>query len=159
LDRSGAAGAEERRPFRLETEEEKHAMNSRDRWILASTLLIALVVGTVAPAVADRWEKLGRRTVNDRLDRDEIVVGADEGRFEAIAFKAEGSAVRFHKVVVHFENGETQAFNRNHVVPRGRRSRALDLDGGKRLIEKVVFYYDEATKRRRRAAVELWGRH
>ncbi len=106
-----------------------------------------------------RWEKLGQRKVNYKLDRDEIYVTRREGRFTALRVRTERSGINLHRIVVHYGNGQTQTINVNQSVPPGTNSRVLDLPGRKRVITKVVFWYDTKNFAGRKGRVELWGRH
>ncbi len=123
-----------------------------------------------APSVSDqssgiknscsqRWEKLGSRKVNYRLDRDEIYVTAREGHFTKLKLQANKGGINLHKVVVHFANGTTQTVRVNQSIPAGGMSKALDLNGNRRVISKVVFYYDTKNFSSKKANVTLFGRH
>lgn len=100
---------------------------------------------------------LGERHVSDLGERDTISVGAERGRFRGLQVKATGSAVEFKRVVVHFENGEEQVFSKNRVLGRGDQSRVIDLQGGPRYIEKVVFHYEARSKGWKGADLKLFG--
>lgn len=104
------------------------------------------------------WEKLGSKKVNYGLDRDEINVTILEGRFTKLKLKIRSGGVNMHKVTVHFGNGQKQEVALRNNFRRGSESRVIDLEGGKRVIKKVVFWYDSKNVSRRRATVELWGR-
>lgn len=121
---------------------------------------VALAVMLWIPAVAEaaEWKRLGTRAVTDRVDHDEIVVGADEGRFTALRLGARRSPVRVRRIVVHFGNGDEQVFEKNFTVPRDGRGPVLDLEGGKRIIRRVSFTYEAASLGRRGAVMSLWGR-
>lgn len=108
---------------------------------------------------AGRWEKLGQRKVNFAMDRDVIMVTAAEGSFKALQLKVKGAPIDLNRVVVHYRNGQTQVLNVRRTIPRGGQTRVLDLPGNNRIITKVVFVYDTRNRARRRATVELWGRH
>lgn len=108
---------------------------------------------------AGRWELLGSRTVNFGLDRDEIMVTANEGFFTALKFKVERSALNLHRMVVHFGDGSTQDVELRNNLKAGQESRIIDLEGNRRVITKVVFVYDTKNKKKARAVIELWGRH
>lgn len=129
-----------------------------ERTQVLTGLLIATLVGVALPAEAGRWVRLGQRTVTDRVDRDTIVVGADEGRFQKLQLRATGSKVRVHRIEITFGNGEKQVIKKDLVLSRGEKSPVLDLDGGQRVIRKVEFTYQEASLRRKKASVTLWGR-
>lgn len=105
------------------------------------------------------WELLGTRKIDYALDRDEIVVTAAEGKFTGLKFKVNRSAINLHKVVVHFGNGEEQELAHRHTIPAGGESPVIDLPGNKRIIQKVVFWYDTKNVAARKGVVELWGRH
>lgn len=134
-------------------------MNRSTPAILALALLALL--GTAIPAAADagRWTKLGELHVSDRVDRDTLQVGAKKGTFDAIRLRVEGGAVQFHDLEIHFENGDVQDIALRSVIRRGGTSRVIDLEGGQRAIDKIVFVYDAQTRRRGKGArVEVHGR-
>ncbi|GAB4417197.1 MAG: hypothetical protein OHK0039_27250 [Bacteroidia bacterium] len=120
-------------------------------------VLFATLSLTAAPM--PRWERLGIRVVNYAIDHDEILVTAYEGFFTALQIKVKGAPIDLMRCVVHYRNGETQEINVRQLIPAGGQSRILDLPGNRRIITKVVFWYDTKNIARRRATVELWGRH
>ncbi|MCB1036182.1 MAG: DUF2541 family protein [Acidobacteria bacterium] len=128
-----------------------------------ATLLIAATVLAVAPFAAARdsdWTVLGELHVRDRTDKDTLHVGIKKGTFDAVRFQVEGRAVQFHDMKIHFENGDVQDVPLRTVIRAGHFSRIIDLDGGQRAIEKIVFVYDAQTRRRGKGArVEVFGRH
>jgi hypothetical protein len=105
------------------------------------------------------WEKLGSKKVNYGLDRDEILITASEGRFAKMKLKVKVAAVNMHKVTVHYGNGESQKIAIKKTIRKGGETRIIDLEGGKRVIKKVVFWYDTKNLAKRRATVEVWARH
>lgn len=138
----------------------KHAMG----FVLGTALAAAgllLAAGPSADAEPD-WHKLGDRYVGHAVDRDEIDVGAKKGRFDAIKLTVRRRAVRFRDVRVHFGNGDVQDVPLRRRIEAGGETRVIRLDGEeKRVIDKVVFWYDTAGRPRRgkvQAEVVLWGR-
>ena len=132
-------------------------------------LLAAVAFGTAftpsakkAPTEAltrpPRWEKLGERKVDRQVDRDEIFVTAREGVFSKIKLIVRRSAINMHRCVVHFRNGGTQEVDIRNNIPAGGETRVIDIDGNRRIITKVVFWYDTKGLQDK-AVVELWGRH
>lgn len=107
----------------------------------------------------DRWELLGTRTVKFVNDRDEINVTAKEGLFTALRVKVLRSAMDMNKMTVHFGDGSTEDIELRNSFKAGDQSRVIDLPGNRRIIKKVVFWYDTKNYKKRRAVVELWGRH
>lgn len=106
-----------------------------------------------------RWEKLGTRTVKFNLDKDEIMVTAQEGFFTGLKIKVLNSKLDMHKMVVHFGDGSTQDIELRNIFKAGQESRVIDLPGNRRIITKVVFWYDTKNYKKTRAIVELWGKH
>ena len=117
----------------------------------------ALLLMTSSTVFADGQVLLGERHVTDRTERDTIKVGAERGKFKGIKVKATGAAVEFKRVVVHFENGDEQVFEKNRVLARGNKSRTIDLNGGPRFIEKVVFHYEARSRGWKGAELKLFG--
>ena len=130
---------------------------------MKKVLFLALFATAMAAlsftAAQKPWEKLGERTVNYGLDHDEIMVTATEGRFTALKIKVKRGGINMHKLVVVYGNGERDEIElRNDFAP-GSESRVLDLNGNKRIIQKVIFNYDTHNIANKKAVVELWGRH
>ncbi len=125
-----------------------------------SLLRLALVAGLVllmGAATPQDWELLGVRTVNHSVDRDEINVTAREGTFRRIKLKVRNNRVTFRKVLVHFGDGGVQEVEMRKQIAAGGETRAIDLKGGRRVIRKVVFWYNTPQSRRRKAVVQLFG--
>lgn len=131
-----------------------------------SSILFSLLISSAATAaplpvldVFHGWEKLGEKKVNFKADRDEIRVTAHDGLFTALKLTVKDAGINLHRAVVHFANGQTQTVNVKQNIARGQSSRVLNLNGNRRIIQKVVLYYDTKNRARQRATVELWGRH
>ncbi len=105
------------------------------------------------------WEILGHRKVNYQLDRDEIFVTAREGRFNAVRLKIIVAPLNMHRCVIHFANGTKQEVVLKKRFGPGQSTRIIDIKGRRRVIKKVVFWYDTKGLPRGKARVELWGRH
>ncbi|MEM1214484.1 MAG: hypothetical protein AAGJ82_02275 [Bacteroidota bacterium] len=105
-----------------------------------------------------RWEKLGQRRVNFRLDRDEIIVTAREGTFTSLRLKAELAPINLHRIVIHYGNGQTETVQVNRTLRVGAVTPNFDLPGNRRVIQKVVFIYDTRNRAARQGRLELWGR-
>lgn len=114
---------------------------------------------TAEKATPPRWEKLGERKVNYSLDRDEILVTAREGRFTAIKLMVRRSGINIHKFEVHFGNGDVQEVEIREEIPAGGESRVIDIEGNRRVIHSVVFWYDTKNFADKKGVIELWGRH
>ena len=117
----------------------------------------AATAPTVAAGPALDWVLLGTRTVNDRADHDVIAVTGARGDFTRIKLTVQRFSVDFHRVVVHFGNGEKQEVELRSTIRAGGETRAIDLEGTDRVINRVEFWYDANTIRGRRAVVRLYG--
>jgi hypothetical protein len=126
--------------------------------ILSAFFLFALLSFS-SFATAQKWEKLGQRKVNFKLDKDEIGVGRFEGFFTALQVKVKDGPINMHKMIVHYRNGSEQEVELKNNFTAGSESRVIDLPGNKRVISKVVFWYDTKDFSNSKAVVELWGRH
>jgi hypothetical protein len=118
--------------------------------------MFVLAACASAPQADDDWELLGERTVNHSMDHDEIVVGKKEGDFERIALRVKGAAVEFHRVTVHFRNGDDEVIEMRDEIEAGGQTRAIDLPGDDRIIQSVSFNY-HTDERGDRAVVQLLG--
>ena len=123
-------------------------------------LLILFVVPVLSfTANAQRWEKLGDRKVNFKSDRDQIS-GIGDGFFSAIRIKVTAGSNNMEKMVVHFRNGESHEVGLKQNFTDGDESRVIIIPGRRRLIEKVVFWYEATSATEgNKPVVELWGRH
>lgn len=129
-------------------------------FVFGQTFATAIYPETCEGINPPRWEKLGQRKVNHRLDRDEIMVTAKEGRFSAVKLKVKKGGINMHKMVIHFRDGSTQKVNLRNNIPAGGETRVIQLKGKKkRIIKKVVFWYDTKGLANKKAIVNLWGRH
>jgi hypothetical protein len=127
---------------------------SLTRW--AGIALLFCFAG-LAQARGD-WTMLGERTVDRQGDHDEILVTGLEGDFHRIALRVQGAPVEFYRVAVHYSNGDIQEVDMREQIRDGGETRAIDLEGKDRVIERVVFNYrTEDVRRGPRAVVQLWG--
>lgn len=124
-----------------------------------TTLFSMSFVTPNATQTAARWELLGVRKIDHRLDRDEIIVTRAEGVFSALKLKIKRSPINMNKMVVHFGNGDVQEIEMRNSFAAGSESRLIDLPGNRRTIQKVVFWYDTKNLAIGKGLIELWGRH
>ena len=104
-----------------------------------SIILTCWLFGLAVTPIHAKWVKLGERTVNHAVDRDEIRVTSKKGKFKRIRLKVKRRKVTFRDLKVHFGNGGVQDITLRRQIPAGGETRAIDLKGEKRVIRKVVF--------------------
>jgi len=127
-----------------------------------ATLVIVVCAAGLGEAQRGRgqqWTLLGQRTVTDKADHDTIVVTAARGTFTAVKFEVQRHAVDFHRVVIHFRNGDDQKVELRNTIRAGGESRVIDIDGNDRVIRSIDFWYDANTiGRGGSATVRVLGR-
>jgi hypothetical protein len=122
------------------------------------TFAVFLLGAGVITAAAQQWVDLGTKEVKDRSEQDTWHVGKDHGEFHRIKIGVGNKAVRFYRLRVTFGNGGTQEIELRNVIQAGGESRAIDLTGNDRHIDKVDIWYEAYTARRgKRSSVTLWG--
>jgi len=104
------------------------------------------------------WVTLGSRKVNFGLDKDVIEVAYREGTFTAIKLEVTDGALNMHRCTIHFENGTQQEVELRHTFTKGSESRVIDLNGNRRFIKKIVFWYDSKNLQLNRATLTVFGR-
>ena len=129
------------------------------RIIWAFLLLMSIGQAAFAHQRARQWVFLGQTTVDGFRDRDTIVIGRSEGRFQSIQLRVAGAPVEFQRVVVRYANGTSEEVEFRDYIPAGGQTRAIDLSGGDRVISSVDFLYSRARWRHgARPRVALYGR-
>ncbi len=97
--------------------------------------LSSFTSSTTSPNVI-KWEKLESRSVDYKLDRDVIHVGAKEGRFSKLKLAVTGGALNMHKMKVNYQNGQSEDINLRYEFDKKSSTRVIDLNGNKRIIKR-----------------------
>jgi len=138
---------------------EKIMSTSRVTRIIWAFLLLMSVGQAAFAQGARRWVFLGETTVDGQRDRDTIVIGRSEGRFQSIQLRVYGAPVEFQRVVVHYGNGTSEEVEFRDYIPAGGQTRPIDLRGDERVISSVEFLYSKARWRQgARPRVALYAR-
>ncbi len=104
------------------------------------------------------WVFLGQRQVRFRAEQDTIAVGATDGRFRRIGLEVTENDVEFIDLRVFFANGTSVDVPVRQTIRAGGRTRAIDLPGALRVIQRVRLRYRSAGRLRDgRATVKLYG--
>jgi len=126
--------------------------------IIAFGVVLLLCAGLGLAAADTKPTLLGAREVGFRVDRDEILVGLREGLFSKLLFEVEKNDLEMLRVVVTYANGVADTIPVRHIFKEGSRSRIIDLPGRKRIIRKIVFFYQTSGPvREGRALVKVYG--
>jgi hypothetical protein len=90
---------------------------------------------------AGDWSRLGCRDIRFLADRDTLKVGQFDRRFSAVRLKVRKAAVEVSSIRITFGNGSRQDVRVGELIPPGGTSRAIQLDGGNRAIDRVEMNY------------------
>lgn len=90
---------------------------------------------------ATGWQLLGSQTVQGKKDKDTIVVGKYEGKFDQLVLVVEDSDIELKDMTVIFGNRETFSPKTGHYFKEGARSRVIDLPGSDRFIKSISLSY------------------
>ncbi len=103
-----------------------------------------------------QWQFLGYVTVSGREDRDQIVVGRDQGRFRQVWFRVHNSRMRLHDFAIVLGNGNyfrpqvQSVFQPGEIV-------SIDLPGRRRAIQRIYFNSGDM-RGGGDAVIEVWAR-
>jgi hypothetical protein len=113
-------------------------------FILSAATLATLAV-TAAPAEAQRWNDRGWRTIAvkrvDGRDTDTIYLPG-RTRQQAVRVCAMSAPFHLRDFQIRFENGGRQDVNTRAVIAPGTCTRAVDLRGNRRDIDRIRLRYE-----------------
>jgi len=103
------------------------------------------------------WHKIASTTVDFQKERDEVsVLGADH--FSAIKFAVTDAPIDLQDLEIWFENGTKQDVQVRTPIEVGKESRIIQIEGGHRDIDKIVFVYKTMPNRKDvKAEVSIYG--
>jgi hypothetical protein len=88
------------------------------------------------------WVELGCKRVSlFGVDRDTINVGRREGRFKAVRLHVTGADIQLLDLTVIYANGSPDTLRVRSTLREGDRTRALDLKGWERSIDRIEMTY------------------
>ncbi|MBI1385197.1 MAG: hypothetical protein GC150_09825, partial [Rhizobiales bacterium] len=126
---------------------------------LAVTLVVALLQAQAALAQrAGDWVELGRQPVGIGLDKDVIQLDRADGRFDGLKLRVENGNVLLLGINVVFGNGDRQDIPVTGLMRSGQETTTLDLDGGRRFIDRIELQYGTLGLGGRRPVVIVMGR-
>jgi hypothetical protein len=64
-----------------------------------------------------------------------------------------------HKSTIHFANGDKQDMDLPVELTTANDEKIILLDGNKRIIKKIGFWYDTNTQSDLQGVIEVWGRN
>jgi hypothetical protein len=121
---------------------------------VAAALAAMSMIATIAPAMA--WTEIGVREVTDRYDVDVVNLPGDR-RFARFRVCVYGNPVHFYDLDVFFRNGGHQDVQVRSRINAGECTRAVDLNGGRRNIDRIKFKYEETSWFIGRATIRIFA--
>ncbi len=125
------------------------------RLSISLVVILVFLTGTLA-LHAEKRVFLGERIVTNKIEKDIFNVTGNDW-YRKIQFETRHAGVEIFDVRVHYEGGGMQEVEVKSFIEPGGWSREIDLNGGERRIEKVVFTYKASPKGRRKATLRLYG--
>lgn len=133
--------------------------NKKRQKLIQPFLMVLFLVASSFSTTKIKWEHLGSRTVNYKIDRDVIKVTAKDGAFKKLKVKVTNGSINMHRIVVQYGNGEKQVIQVKKNFKKGGATRVIDLKGNKRIIRDITFFYDTKNFSKNRAKVHVFGKH
>jgi len=133
------------------------------KYLFSSFLSIVMIISlssfsSISHLETLNWEKLGSKTVDYKLDRDVLHVGAKEGRFSKLKLAVSGGSLNMHKMKIEYMNGQVENVSLKHNFTKRSASRTIDIDGRRRIIKKITFWYDTKNRSRKKAKLTVFGK-
>jgi len=131
-------------------------MNMKEFKLMKLTVIALLISTSITLVAAGVWQHLGTRTASYNLDFDRIVV-TEKGTYAKLKINVRGN-LNMHSARVNYANGTSQQLKLKHSFRAGTDSRIIDLNGNKRRIKSIDFWYDTNNRSRKRAKILVFGR-
>jgi hypothetical protein len=110
------------------------------------------------PASAQRWNDRGWRTIAYKTvnGRDTDTIRAPgRTRQSAVRLCTINAPIHLRDFDIRFENGRTQDANTRAVIGAGRCTRAIDLRGNRRDIDRIRLRYEPIARNFRRPLIRV----
>lgn len=110
-----------------------------------------------------KWDTLGCQDVRFFESNDVIRVGRREGAFSALKLQVSNATLRLLRLRIVFGDGSTQTLDVRSAIPAGTETTPIDLDGRRRIIDRIDLEYIPSLRLKRGArvcvlAIEGFGR-
>lgn len=134
------------------------------KYLISSILSLVVVVSlssftsVTSYSELTQWEKLGSKKVNFKLDRDVLHVGLKEGRFSKLKLAVTGGSLNMHKMKIEYMNGQVENVALKHKFSQRSTSRVIDIDGRRRIIKNITFWYDTKNRSKKKATLTVLGK-
>jgi len=119
----------------------------------------AATLAFAAPAVAQNnsWRTIAYKTVGAGTDRDTIEVRGDR-RYREVRLCSFNAPIRMRDFDIRFENNRRQDVRVRQRIAAGTCTRAIDLDGNRRDIERIRLVYERLQRSVHRPLIRVQAR-
>jgi hypothetical protein len=109
------------------------------------------------PGLPGQWVNLGRVSASHSADHDRITVKGKYDDFRRLKFTVRDAGLNLRRVVVTYDRGGGETLNVREDIPKGGETRPIDLNGAKRSIRTIEFWYDTKGLLGGKSDVTAWG--
>jgi len=129
------------------------------RTLLLGAAAAAATLALAAPASAQsyNWRTIAYKTVNNGTDRDTINVRGDR-LYREVRLCSFNAPIRMRDFDISFENNRRQDVRVRQRIAAGSCTRAIDLDGNRRDIERIRLVYERLPRSRYRPLIRVQAR-
>lgn len=127
-------------------------MRSNRSLVLLVGLCLVLAAATVG---AEGWQQLGQTVVNYRTNPEVITVVGNPGAFAKLSLRVRETSLEIVSVKVYVADGQTFDVTLNKYLGPGKETKAIEIPGGPKAIQKVEFTYKKGSDGSRLPVVQL----
>lgn len=104
------------------------------------------------------WESIGTVTAaRIRSDHDVITMPEPYVNYTKLKLKVTSAPINIKKLVINYENGESQTITNRYEVKKGEESNIINLKSGSKKLQSVEMWYDTQGLMKGKAKVTLMG--
>jgi hypothetical protein len=127
--------------------------------------LLAPVIGSLAQTTAHpaaqtqgTWDAIGTvRAARMGGDHDVVTVPEPLYHYKKLKFKVTDAPMNIKKMVINYDNGESQTISNSYEVKKGGESNTIDLKAGTQKLKSVELWYDTKGLIKGKAKVTVMG--
>lgn len=123
---------------------------------MIAIMLLAMVTGAVIAADGD-WTELGEAEISDKDSDNRVQIKSEDSAVTHIKLRVGQKAARINSIVVAFDSGDNQTINVGTTLQPGEMTKAYNLEGKKRRIERIVINAAVAKKEDGKAKLIVYG--
>ena len=127
--------------------------------VLAQTTPKPAAQTTTKPAAqASTWEAIGTvKAARMGGDHDMVTVPEPLYHYTKLKFKVTDAPLNIKKMVITYDNGETQTISNKYEIKKGGESNIIDLKAGTQKLKSVELWYDTQGLAKGKANVTVMG--